>query len=491
MKIVLTLYSGPRRFFDMYIPDPGIAQLCGSLVEYGVKPIIFDLNLPENSFAKFLSLIRTQKPDIIGFKFFDTGFRGILHLAEIIRKEIPSCCLVAAGPHVTLFREHIFHKTSIFDFIVIGEGEKTIIELIEYLLGKRPRTEIANVMFIFKENIIQNDIRLTNDLDDLALPNWHLLNFEMYFPLILLNDHRGCYQTCAFCAHNFLWGYSKSEIKENQTYKPLIRTKSFSRLCYETEHVIQKYGIRLLGFTDSSPIPNRLIKWADFLIKTEKNVFWTSFANVNQFSSDDFRLFNKSGCKSLWIGVETGDEDLLKIMGKYFTREDVIRTFSDLRKLDIVGVPGFIIGFPGETVNSVGKTLSLINKIKPKMFVLSPFILDPGTPVALNPTYYRVSLCDDWECKIVLRDELNEFEIPYYSVNGIHNNQIWSELEKITPYKGWDADRTIAESEYAAVLAAALDIPVHQFLKRVTEALASHDYNKINKVIRDVWKATS
>jgi len=474
----------------MYLPDPGVAQLCGTLEDYGISPIVFDLNLPQNTFTKFLSMIRREKPNIIGFKFFDTGFRGILQLASIIRKELPDCYLIAAGPHVTLFREHIFHQTSIFDFIVIGEGEITIIDLIEYISGKRKRSDISNVMYVSDSELYQNETKLIDDLDKLSFPSWQSLNLEKYFPLVLLNDHRGCYNICAFCAHNYLWGYRSLSDRSDSPYQPLIRKKSLSRLVQETENCIRNLGIHLFGFTDSSPIPNRLIEWSEYLINIEERVYWTSFANINQFSLKDFSLFKKSGCKSLWIGVESGDERLLKIMGKNYSRQDVIDTFSELKHNGIIGVPGFIIGFPGESNISVNNTLSLLRDIETPIYVISPFILDPGTPVALNSYKYGVQLDDDWECKIILRDDLNEFEIPYYKVNGIPNNEVWAYLEKITPYKGWDADRTIAESEYAAVLAAALDIPIDHFVRGVTEALSSPDPELINKIIKEVWEAT-
>ncbi|MFI5329697.1 MAG: B12-binding domain-containing radical SAM protein [Desulfobaccales bacterium] len=489
MKIIIATYSGKKLFFDMFIPDPGVAQIFGTLENHGIKPTFFDLNLPDNSFSKFLGFVRSEKPNLIAFKFFDTGFRAVIQLAEIIKKDNPNCIVIGVGPHVSLFREHIFHKTSIFDLIIVGEGELAVIDLIDYIIGKRSKHDIRNAIFQSDGDIIHNDVVLVNNLDSIALPNWFSLNLEQYFPLILLSDHRGCYQRCAFCAHNYLWGYRLLE-NESFCYETVVRQKSLDRLCLETEILLQK-GIRLFGFTDSSPMPNRLKDWSNFLLSSQKCVFWTSFANINQFSNDDFKFLNKAGCKSLWIGVETGDEEILAKMGKSFKGEDVIRTSIELENNSILGVFGFIIGFPGETNLSIKKTLSLINRLQSNIYVISPFILDPGTPVAINPNHYAVSFENDWECSIALRDELNEFEIPYYRINGIPNDQVWASFEKDIPYKGWDADRTIAESEYAAVLAAALDIPINFFVKKITEALSAPDSTDIYKIIKDIWKATT
>lgn len=488
MKIILATYSGNKQFFDMFIPDPGIAQISGALKKIGIKPTTFDLNLPGNSFGKFLTLVRSVKPDIIGFKFFDTGFRGVIRLSEIIKKELPRSIIVAAGPHVTLFREHIYHKTNAFDFLVIGEGEKTIIALIDYITGTiKLKNDIPNVMYLENHQIKCNEHDYIYNLDELPYPDWSSINLNNYFPLILLNTQRGCANHCAFCAHNYLWGATEVNYPDRY-YKPIIRKKSFARICDETNYIYDSLGIKLIGFTDSMPEREPLIDWASYILKTNKSLLWTSFSYVGQFTLDELSHLNNSGCQSLWIGVESGDPTILKLMGKYYSRKDVIETFKDIRMAGIVGVPGFVVGFPGETVDSLSNTLSLIKEVRADATVISPFILDPGSPVAMNPDKYGVKLDQDWECNIVLRDDLNEFEIPYYKINQISNDVIWSQFESISGYKGWNADRSIAESEYAYLFAKVLDVSINEFVSRANKALAT-DPLEINTIISDVWKS--
>ena len=475
----------------MFIPDPGIAQIAGTIKNYGINPIFVDLNLPENTFSAFLNLVRVERPDIIGFKFFDTGFQGIINLAHIVKKDFPKCCLIAAGPHVTLFREHVFHQTPDFDFLVIGEGELAIIDIIEYLEGIRKKEDIVNVIYQSGGEKIQTIRRLVSDLDTLASPDWTVFPIQRYFPIILLNDHRFCPQRCSYCSHNYLWGYDYSTPGSVHPYNPFIRSKSLSRICEETKRAIYNLGVKIFGFTDSIPIRQRLIDWARILIDNKEKVYWTSFSMVNQFSLEDLELLARSGCRSLWIGVENANENLLGKMGKKHTREQVLQTFQNLHKCGIVGVAGFMIGFPGETSESIDQTKSLIQNLSSSINIISPFILDPGSPIALSPSSYDITLMDDWECRIILRDNLNEFEIPYYKYNGIPNDQLWRQFEKLSNYSRWNSDRAISESENAVVLSAALGIPMNIFVSRVNEAIISPDTKAMNRIIESVWKATS
>jgi len=491
MKIFIVIYSGSRRFFDMYIPDPGIAQICGVFKKHDITPQIFDLNLQSISFSKFIRCVEEEKPDIVTFKFYDTGFRGVIHLAEIIRDRLPNCCLVAVGPHVSLFREHIFHQTTIFDFLLIGEGEIASIDLIEYLKGNKPIEEITNAIYLSNREIIHNEISFVENLDQLPFPDWKPLKLNQYFPIILLNNHRGCNHLCSFCAHNYIWGYKKTESTCDLPYKPSIRQKSLKRLCAETEYAVNQLGVRLFGFVDSIPFTNRLIDWAQFIINNNLKIYWTSFAMVNQFNNKELNILKKSGCVSLWIGIESGDQELRKKMGKSFSNDEIKLNIALIKQNDIIPISGFIVGFPGETLETLQKTKSLMEDLKCKNYVISPFILDPGSPISLHPHCFGIDLSHDWECKIVLRDELNEFEIPYYTINGFTNNQFWQQFEELSGYKGWDADRTIAESEYASILAKSLNISMVEFVNRATNSISSPESSSMLMLLKDLWNSTT
>jgi radical SAM superfamily enzyme YgiQ (UPF0313 family) len=350
------------------------------------------------------------------------------------------------------------------------------------------KADIPNVVFRHKGEIVHSQTSLIENLDTLAFPDWQALGLEQYLPLLILNTTRGCPYACAFCAHNYVWGY-RPDASDKAEQIPFVRRKSFERVQQEIERSQRELGVHLYGFADST-LPTRLtLELSEWLAGRRPRVIWAGFGMVNQFSAEDMGMLAASGCVSLWIGVESGDERMLRRMGKTYSRGDIVRTFRDMAKAGIRGIPGFVIGFPGEDDRSIASTLSLIPELGADVHVVSPFILDPGSPVSRRPERYDVVLQPDWECKIVGRGYTNEFEIPYYQVNGVPNTLHWQRLGGLSGYLGWDEDRNIAESEYATVLARARDMSVQEFFAEVNAAFRTLDEKKLRAVIRRTWRA--
>ncbi len=490
MKVLLTTYAGPRRFFDMLLPDPGIAQLAGTLRGHGTTPMVYDLNLPGNSPAGLLRLIEKEKPDVFGMKFFDTGYPGSVELAAEVKRTYPACRVIAGGPHPSLFREHILHQTHVFDAVAVGEGEQTLPSIVEWVDGRRPKEDVPNIIYRQGEEIVCTDVSLTAHLDSLALPDYSVLDLERYFPLIILNTRRGCPHNCAFCAHNFVWGYAPDSGRDCVP-RPLVRQKSLGRVMGEIAMAQRDLGVSLFGFADSTLPAELIVELSEQQASQGQRILWAAFGMVGQFSADELQLLARAGCVSLWIGVESGNETMLRRMGKPYRRSDVLRTFHDARAAGIRAIPGFVVGFPGEDEDSLADSLALVSDLEADVRVISPFILDPGSPVAQDPKRYGVAVDDDWECKIVGRGYRNEFDIAYYTVNGIPNDVYWRRFRDLCGYAGWDQDRSIAESEYATVLSRAVGLDHDAFLREVCSALLADDAKRLSGLLLRAWNAAS
>lgn len=480
MKVVLASYAGETRYFDFLIPDRGIAQLAAILTQRGVDLRIYDLNRIDLTFGRFLFEVESFQPDVVGFKFFDTGFSSICTLAGRIRDTLPSTTIVAGGPHVSLFREHILHSTNVFDLVIYGEGERALVRLLDAVANGKSYSDIPGAIFRDDTGIIITTPQdLIRDLDELPMPRWDLLDLEMYLPIIMLNVYRGCPLTCAFCAHNRTWGYKERE----NSYTPIVRHASVGKVMAEITYATESLGVRSFGFTDSTPIPSVWRTIAREIICKNYNIAWTSFAYVGDFDNRDFSLFKKSGCAALWYGLESGDPELRSVMGKHFSNADIHETFRLARTHDIVPIPGFILNFPGETDTSFAATVHMAKELDAPVTVFSPYILDPGTPVAMNPNAYQVSLEPDWECTIVKRVGLTEFEIPYYRVDGIDNVTRWKRLLQTGVYPGFEKDRVIAESEYGYLLASTYEVDPKEIVASLDNALKLGDIVNLRSIL--------
>ena len=484
MKVHLAVLSGRPPFFDALIPDRGMASLAAVLEREGVPCRVFDLNRIDTTYGQFLAAVRNERPDLVGFKFFDSGYVAAELLAREIRRECPTTRIVAGGPHVTLFQETIAEDTDAFDVLIAGDGEKAIVDLLHWIQGERRIEDVAGAIYrSVTGGLRKNPQSLTADLDGLPFPKWSALDLEWYLPIGMLNTYRGCPFTCAFCAHNRVWGY----LENGTEYSPVIRKRSLASLSGELDQMLAE-GLRCIGFTDSTPLPP-LFRTLVSRIREIGPIPWTSFAYVGHFTREDFVAFGESGCAALWFGIESGNEELRRRMGKNFSNADVLNSLQWARDAGIKPIPGFIAGFPGDSPACWRDTHQLISEMKTDVCVISPFILDPGSPVALDPGAFGVQLEPGWQKAIARRHGLNEFEIHTHSMQGVSNVSLWETLQSHTGYPGYEADRNIAESEFAYLLARATGRSASDIVQSLDIPLKQHEPSKLAIELARIWKA--
>ncbi len=274
------------------------------------------------------------------------------------------------------------------DAICTGEGDYLLPEMVDYCEGKRKIESIRGIMYRTPEGALRKTPPrpLIKNLDALPRIPYHLINLKQYsavgyrpnMPSTTLQVSRGCLFRCKFCSVSQLYG---------RTW----RSFSVKRVIEDLQFFESKYGIRDFFFSDDSMGDN--IKWFKELIaamaKIDNDYNWGTAgirANaITKLNDNDLKNLEKSGCKNLDIGVESGSERILQLVKKDITPDMVRLANKKLKGYPFLIKYTFMGGFPTETEEEFLQTLQFRRELMKEnentvgpVIIYTPF---PGTPL--------------------------------------------------------------------------------------------------------------
>jgi len=359
------------------LPPLGLLSLGAVLEENNYEVSIYDSDLKNSTIKNLINYIKQYKPDFAGIYCNTSNYHRVINYADNIKKigNIPICL---GGPHPIIEPEEILKNTSV-DSVVMGEGEMTLLELLDALSGNKDLNPIKGLAY--KDaggNIFVNSKReLIPDLDTLPMPARHLLPIEKYrpsphhylkLPMTTMILSRGCPFSCHFCASKNVWG------KTN-------RTLSVDKAIDEIKFLVKKYGIKNINFWDDLWGLKR--DWAEAfcrrMIDEKINISWSCERRVDTVDLDILKLMKKAGCYSIFYGIESLTQDCLDAVNKGIKVEQSEKAIRLTKKAGIDVRANFILGLPNETPEKAKKMIKRICQLNPeyvKFNILTPF---PGT----------------------------------------------------------------------------------------------------------------
>lgn len=332
-------------------------------------------NLEDDDFfvwRQFKESLNKFKPDLVGVSVRTPMFNSAKKISRLVKEWNKNCPVVWGGSHPTIMPEETM-KTEEVDFLVYGEGEETILDLVKIIGERGDFSKIAGIYYKDKNGkIIKNPAReYIKDLNKLPFPARHLVFEEDLYAEGVFSDlmgSRGCPFFCTYCSAHSLWGRN-------------VRFRTIPNIIEEIKVMKGRYLSDYLRFMDDTFTMKR--QWAEelchALIKEKLNIEWGCLTRVNLVDESLLKLMVKAGCRRIDIGVESGSPRILKIMKKNITLDDVLAGDRLFAKYNIAWTAFFITGFPYETMDDLKATESFMKKINPYRIVLSNFTPYPGT----------------------------------------------------------------------------------------------------------------
>lgn len=364
MKILLiNPPTGIQEGFPNAVAVPyGLLFIASVLERAGHKVTIYDENVDIRSLEELMSF----NPAVVGFSVL-TGpsILRAVQLSQNIKQKNPSIKIIWGGVHASLLPEQTIQNDYI-DYIVIGEGEVTILGLIQYIENLStisiPLERIQGLCYKKDGKIIRQDrTEFINDLEEeLPDPVWHLIDVKKYIRLdkesnlyrINLCTSRGCPYNCAFC-------YNQA-FNKNRKYAAF----SAERIIRWIEYFKENYGIEYFKFwEDNFTVDRRRLRdFCRLLLDNKLNIKWECESRPD-LKDADLELMANSGCNIVEFGIESGSPKILKFIQKGINLEKVEHICNRCREIGLKVGLYFMVGIPTETIEDFKLTLSLIKRL--------------------------------------------------------------------------------------------------------------------------------
>ena len=380
MKVALVQPPNPQRSGDwkkMKVSRPPInlALLASHIRNFDHEPFVYDFDWCDDSIEDMAKLILSKGPDVVGFTCLTPRIKIVLQMAARIKEKNKNVITLIGGVHVSaVLRQSLY--TDDIDYAIYGESEGALVELLDALDNKKSIENVPNLIYRKDDEIRTNPTNpLIENLDEMPLPAWDLLNLQDYTdPATFDGIHmgvmtaRGCPWDCIFCSSKVTWGRK-------------VRFRSAENVIEELDYIVNKLGIANIMFYDDTFTvkKSRFLKICDEMVKRKLNLRYYSQVRVDTVDEEVADALARSGCIAAAIGVESGDEKILKVLRKEFTKDNVRKAVAALKRADVHILATYVLGSPGETKESVEKTFAFAKELdtdQAKFMICTPF---PGT----------------------------------------------------------------------------------------------------------------
>lgn len=374
------------------------------------------LSIFDYEHKKITNAIKQEDPDIIGISCFTNERSLSFKVARLAKSINPDVKIVMGGHHATPMYEQILENYPV-DYIVIGEGERTIVDLVNVLKNNGNLSEVKGIAYKNNNKIVKTEPQpLIQDLDSIPFPNWDGFDLSTYAPHDAFKEYgklrrapivtsRGCPNMCQFCSTSSFWGGK-------------WRYRSANNVVDELEIIHNKYKVDYVGVTDCNFTTHkkRVIEICKEIINRKIDIVWAAESRVDRADKEMLKWMKKAGCHIILYGVESGSSLILKTINKNITVPQIIEAFKNTKETGISARASLMVGNPNESEKTVNETINLIKTIKPDNIAIHITSIYPAT--SLYELAKLKGLIDDsyW---------LSDNPAPYYTEVPLEKLQYW------------------------------------------------------------------
>ncbi len=311
----------------------------------------------------------------------------IVEIIEFIRQYNKTAKIIVGGPYIASLvysndgttLAHWFDSIIPADFYVnSSQGEATLVKIIDALKNNLPPGQLNNIYYRSDKGIISTPILLENNKLAENTVNWDLFADRIGCH-VGVRTSISCPFSCAFCSFPVHAGKFQS-----------VDVDTIERELNQLDKIGTVKSVYFFDDTFNIPV-KRFKKILRMMIKNKYRFKWHSFLRCQFVDKETVELMKEAGCDGVVLGIESGNEEILRNMNKDADVEKYLRGIALLKKYGIIIHTSYIIGFPGETEKSAEDTINFIKESKPDFYAANVWYGNPVTPIYKEKEKYKIS----------------------------------------------------------------------------------------------------
>lgn len=344
----------------------GFVYIAGSLRVAGYDPIYYDAMSHWHNYDDIGKRIESERPDVVATTAFTAEIVDALKVLKLAKEINSNIITVIGNVHPTFcYEEMLKDDSTSVDYIVRGEGEETMVDLMNVLSSGGDLSKVRGIAYRENGNIAATPARgFMKDLDALPLA-WDLVDWPIYTyrtmensRLAIVSSSRGCSQQCSFCSQQLFW-------------QRKWRGRSAENFVGELEFLRDTYGVNVVMISDETPTLNRK-RWdriLDLLIERNVGTKILMETRVDDILRDEDIMpkYKKANIDHIYVGVEATTQETLDIFKKDLKVEQSKKALDLINEYNIVSETSFVLGMPDDTKEKIRDTVELAKFYNPDL----------------------------------------------------------------------------------------------------------------------------
>lgn len=337
--------------------------LAGAARQAGVEAEIYDAMTKFHGYPEIEARFTASRADYVASTAITSTINDAIKTLALAKKVNPRAVTLLGGVHPTFCYGEIFASSDAVDYIVCGEGESTLRELLKVLESGGDPATVPGVAFRRDGKVVKTPKRcFMESIDDLPAA-WDLLDWPDYKYYVItdsrlgaISTSRGCDHDCIFCSQQKFWEKS-------------WRARDPRKVADELAYLYRTYGVNVFLITDEYPTQDRQ-RWEsllDLIIAMDLPIYLLMETRTPDIIRDEEIMwkYRKAGVVHIYIGIEATDQETLDFIKKELDVTEGKRALDIIHSHGIITETSFVLGFPNETKKSIEKTLKLAQYYNP------------------------------------------------------------------------------------------------------------------------------